>query len=288
MEYIFFLSELRKKKIDYNMNKFNSPFYLDDKLEKSHLDFFKANGFIVFRNFLSPQHIESILHEISRIEEQLLKDGIQKINGVPLKFGKNADGELSIQRICFSSLYSDILKKVVGDNRLLLLKDFLSPFDARINEHEKDGLVLNNYIRTQGSSFSKMGWHTDCPRDIFLGQRIMPMLNIGIHLDDCLAENGGLRVLPGTHKQGVFKMLFGKKYFIDNDDDRREVGFDINKGDLSVHCGRLWHRVKESPLYGIESRRRVMYIPMITGKQSPKNEFSKTPFYHRISSKIKI
>ena len=92
MEYIFFLSELRKKKIDFTMNKFNSSFYLDDKLEKSHLDFFKDNGFIVFRNFLSPQHVESILHEISRIEEQLLKDGTQKINGVPLKFGKNADG----------------------------------------------------------------------------------------------------------------------------------------------------------------------------------------------------
>ena len=69
---------------------------------------------------------------------------------------------------------------------------------------------------------------------------------------------------------------------------RDEASLDINKGDLSVHCRRLWHRVKESSLYGIESRRRVMYIPMITGKKSPKNEFSKTPFYHRISSKIKI
>lgn len=72
-----------------------------------------------------------------------------------------------------------------------------------------------------------MGWHTDSPRDLFMGQKIMPMLNVGIHLDTCMFENGGLRVLPGTHKQGMFKLLFGKKYFIDNNDDPREVGFDI-------------------------------------------------------------
>jgi ectoine hydroxylase-related dioxygenase (phytanoyl-CoA dioxygenase family) len=114
----------------------------------------------------------------------------------------------------------------------------------------------------------------------------MPMLNVGIHLDTCLFENGGLRVLPGTHKQNMLKLLFGKKYFIDNSDDAKEVGFDIQAGDLTVHDGRTWHRVKQSPLVGEESRRRVMYIPIITGKFKPKSEMSKTPFYHKFTSKV--
>jgi len=270
------------------MNKFNSDFYFNHQLEESQIQFFKKNGFIVFKNFISPELVKQIIDEISTIEQLLINGGVKKINGVPLKFGNNEDGEISIQRICFSSLHSELLKNLIRDERLLQLKKFLHPYEGRINENEKDGLVINNYIRTPGSSFSKMGWHTDSPRDLFLGQRIMPMLNIGIHLDDCLFQNGGLRILPGTHNQGVFKMLFEKKYFIDNSDDSREIGFDIQKGDLTVHDGRIWHRVKESPLYGEESRRRVMYIPMITGKKSPKNELSKTPFYHKLGIKIKI
>ena len=112
------------------------------------------------------------------------------------------------------------------------------------------------------------------------------MLNIGLHLDDCAYLNGGLRFLPGTHKQGVFNLLFKKKYFIDNTPDPNEAGLDIEAGDLTVHHGSLWHRVQESNKYGIESRRRVMYVPVITGKYKPKNENSTTPFYHRFTKKI--
>lgn len=172
------------------------------------------------------------------------------------------------------------------DPRLHALLTLLQPYEGRIAEIEKDGLVLNHYVRTPNSKFSQMGWHTDSPRDIFLGQRIMPMLNVGIHLDNCPMENGGLRVLPGTHKQGILRLLFGKKYFIDNNADPREVGLDITAGDLTVHDGRLWHRVQQSPHFGVASRRRVMYLPVVTGKYKPKDENSKTPFYHRLAAKV--
>ncbi|MEI9934979.1 MAG: phytanoyl-CoA dioxygenase family protein [Ferruginibacter sp.] len=119
-----------------------------------------------------------------------------------------------------------------------------------------------------------------------MGHKIMPMLNVGIHLDDCSYEDGGLRVIPGTHKQGFFKLMFGKKYFIDNNTDPNEVGLDISAGDLTVHDGRMWHRAQQSPYFGERSRRRVMYVPVVTGKFRPKNQDSKTPFYHRLASKV--
>jgi ectoine hydroxylase-related dioxygenase (phytanoyl-CoA dioxygenase family) len=109
------------------------------------------------------------------------------------------------------------------------------------------------------------------------------MLNVGLHLDDCPFENGGLRVLPGTHEQNIFRLLFRKKYFIDNNPDKKEVGFDVHAGDLTVHDGRLWHRVQQSPLTGEASRRRVMYIPIITGDYVPKHAHSATPFYHKLA-----
>jgi len=268
------------------MKKWNSNFELGDSLTQDQLDFFDEHGVIVFRNFLDREKVATYVSELKRLETEWLQEGRDKVNGIPLKFGKDDKGNTTIQRLCFTSLYSAPLHDLVSESRLQALIALLGPYDGRIAENEKDGLVINNYINTENSGFTQMGWHTDSPRDLFLGQKIMPMLNVGIHLDTCLFENGGLRVMPGTHRQNMLKLLFGKKYFIDNSDDDREVGFDIYSGDLSVHDGRLWHRVKQSPLYGEASRRRVMYVPIITGKYKPKSETSKTPFYHRLASKV--
>ena len=268
------------------MKKWDSHFQLGDTVTAEQLDFFDKHGVIVFRNFISREKVNIFIDELKRLEQTWLEEGRDKVNGIPLKFGKDEHGNKTIQRLCFSSLYSDPLHQLLEDDRLKALTAFLGPYEGRIAENEKDGLVINNYINTPNSTFTQMGWHTDAARDLFLVQKIMPMLNVGIHLDTCPFENGGLRVIPGTHKQGVLKLLFGKKYFIDNSDDNREVGFDLNAGDLSVHDGRLWHRVKQSPKFGEESRRRVMYVPIVTGKYKPKDENSKTPFYHRFTSKV--
>ncbi|HTS43995.1 MAG TPA: phytanoyl-CoA dioxygenase family protein [Puia sp.] len=269
------------------MKKLQCPdFILGEKLTPEQLAFFDKNGVIIFRNVLKKETVNFFIEEVNRIEKQWLDEGIEKVNGVPFKFGKDENNKKIIQRLCFLSLYSPALHEFLQEPRIQAVVEFLQPYDGRIAENEKDGLILNHYVRTPESNFSQMGWHTDSPRDLFLGQRIMPMLNVGIHLDDCPFENGGLRVLPGTHKQGVLRLLFRKKYFIDNNPDEKEVGFDIKAGDLTIHDGRIWHRAQQSPHLGAASRRRVMYIPVITGKYMPKHAKSKTPFYHRFASKV--
>ena len=269
------------------MKKLLCPeFFLGDKVTPEQANFFHKNGVIVFRNVLKSETVTFFIQELNRIEKQLLEEGVDKINGVPLKFGKDHNGQTIIQRLCFLSNYSTAFHEFLKDPRLVALLELLAPYEGRIAENEKDGLILNHYVRTPESKFSQMGWHTDSPRDLFLGQKIMPMLNVGIHLDNVPFEAGGLRVLPGTHTQGVLRLLFKKKYFIDNNPDSREIGFDINAGDLTVHDGRIWHRAQQSPYVGEASRRRVMYVPIITGKYMPKDENSKTPFYHRFASKV--
>ena len=271
------------------MIKFECPdFTLGTKLTAEQLDFFDKNGAIVFRNFLNKDTVQTFINEINAIQKNWLDEGREKVNGTPLKFGKDENGNKIIQRMCFTSMYSPALHEFLQDPRFKALPAMVNPYHGRIGENEKDGLVVNQYIKTPDSTFSQMGWHTDSPRDIFLGQKIMPMLNVGIHLDDCPAENGGLRFLTGTHKQGILKLLFAKKYFVDNNPDPQETGLDIQAGDLTVHDGRLWHRVQQSPYVGAKSRRRVMYIPIITGKTIYKHENSKTPFYHHFIGKVKF
>jgi hypothetical protein len=132
-----------------------------------------------------------------------------------------------------------------------------------------------------------MGWHTDALRDIFYGTKIMPMLNVGIHLDNSTTDNGGLRILPGTHNQGLSTLLFKKMYFIDNKEDKNEMGLNVDAGDLTVHDGRIWHRVAQSPFIGERSRRRVMYVPIISGKFQPRTTESKPLLYQRLITMYK-
>ena len=82
-------------------------------------------------------------------------------------------------------------------------------------------------------------------------------------------------------------MLFRKKYFLDNKADANEMAIVPNAGDLTIHDGRLWHRVAQSSVIGEESRRRVIYIPIIAGKYEPKNENSPTAFYQRFANLVK-
>lgn len=261
-------------------------FTLGDQITQEQKDYFKKFGVIQFKKFITPETADLFISELAKIEKTWLAEGVEKVNGIPLKFGNDPEGNKMIQRMCFTNKYSTVLAEFLKDPRFNLLLAFLSPYDGRISEDEKDGLVYNHYINQPNSKFTQMGWHTDSPRDLFLGQRILPMLNVGIHLDDCPSSNGGLRVLPGTQNQGVLKLLFGKKQFIDHRPDPKEIAFEIERGDLTIHDGRLWHRVQVSPNFGEKSRRRVMYVPIITGKFKPKSANSKTPFYHRFAKVV--
>lgn len=264
-----------------NINNF--VFHFGNTLTTEQKNTFQQYGVLQFKNFIEKETVGDFLREIQKVEEYLLSSGTQKINGIPLKFGINTNGQKFIQRIAFTSQYSSVLSNFLKDKRVAQLAELLYPYEGRVGESEKDGLVLNHYVNTPDSEYKQLGWHTDSPRDIFLGSKIMPMLNVGLHLDDYSFEKGGLRVLAGTHNQSLFKLLFRKKYFVDNDPDPREIGFNIEAGDLTVHDGRLWHRVQRSPFLGEDSRRRVMYIPIVTGAYKPKHANSPTPFYHKLA-----
>lgn len=263
-----------------------TKFYLGEQLTAEQTEFFNQNGFIHFKNFIKPETVQAIINASREVERRWVAEKIIKINGVPVKYGKDLDGSPIVQRFAFINQHHDIFRGLTEDPRFYTLLQLIGP-DARLGTDEKDGMVFNHYVNGTGSAFTKMGWHTDGLRDIFHGAKLNPMLNVGIHLNSITEKHGGLRILPGTHRQGIYQMLFRKKYFIDHAADEQEVAVIPEAGDLTVHDGRLWHRVAQSTVVGEESRRRVIYLPVIAGKYEPKHAGSPTVFYQRFASIVK-
>jgi len=248
--------------------------------------FFNKNGFIHFKNFIKTETVNDIISASKKVQQQWLDDNKVKVNGIPIKYGKDLDGSPIVQRFAFINKHHSLFEELTKDPRFEVLLSLIGN-GARLGTDEKDGMVFNHYVNGPESKFTQMGWHTDGLRDIFHGQKLNPMLNVGIHLSTLKPENGGLRVLAGTHKQSLYSMLFRKKYFLDNKADHQEIAITPEAGDLTIHDGRLWHRVAQSTVTGEESRRRVIYLPIIAGKYEPKHENSPTAFYQRFATLVK-
>lgn len=269
------------------MNNETYPkFILGEQLNPEQIAFFNKNGFIHFQGVASPSEVQAIIESTEQIQDRWIKAGTKKINGVPIKFGKDENDKEIVHRFPFTSQFSETIHNFVSSQRIQNLKVLL-PEGGRVAENEKDGVVVNHYVNIPNSNFRQMGWHTDSMRDIFYGKKVMQMLNVGLYLDNSSIDKGGLRIIPGTHTQNLFKMLFKKAYFLNNEEDKAEMLVDARAGDLVIHDGRLWHRVAQSPLTGSSSRRRVMYIPIILGKYTPKNEDSATPLYHHFIKMVR-
>lgn len=223
--------------------------------------------------------------ELRRAWQELSDDfvarNVEKVNGTPIKYGRRPTGERYVNRFAFASQFSEPIHRFVTDSRFDAVRH-LCGADMRISEDEKDGVVINCYRNEEGSRYKRLGWHTDGLRDVFLGKMPGPMYNVGFYLDDSPVQKGALRLLPGTHKQGVGGLLFRKWYFVDHSDDRDEVILEAKAGDLTIHDGRLWHRVGAMEWTGDQSTRRTMYIPCIDGPYKPKSATSPTPLYHRL------
>jgi phytanoyl-CoA hydroxylase len=248
--------------------------------------FLQEHGYLVFAGVAKRDEVERILAEMDAVEAKLLAEDITQVCGVPVWFGTGPEGKPWLQRMGFSSFYSEWLENFVTDDRFEPIRRLIGE-NARIGTREKDGVVFNRYINLPGSLRPDLAWHTDALRDVFYnGKMPGPMLNVGLHFDRIKPEDGGLRVLPGTHSQGRWDTVFHKIHFVTNDDDPNEIMVETWPGDLTVHDGRMWHRVKSSPHTGPRSLRRSMYVPYVVDAYQPKDASSKTNAYMKVFDRI--
>jgi ectoine hydroxylase-related dioxygenase (phytanoyl-CoA dioxygenase family) len=243
--------------------------------------FFDTHGFIRFRGVASPEECDQLAMALDDLSDHWDSEGRDKVLGIPIQWGRKPDGKRYVQRYAYSSHYSPPIADFCTSERFEPVRRLCGD-DARLAQTEKDGVVVNDFINDDGSNWKRLGWHTDGLRDLFYLTLPEPMLNVGLYLDDCPVQKGGVRLIPGTHTQGFWSMAFGKAYFLDHRPDPREVALTTRRGDLTIHDGRLWHRTEQAELKGPESRRRTMYMAFVDGPLRERTESSGTPFYHQL------
>jgi len=120
-----------------------SKFTLTETLTPEQTDFFNTHGFIHFKNFITPQTVNSIIEASQEVERKWIKSEIKKVNGVPIKYGRDLDGSAIIQRFAFINQHHSTLSGLLLDPRLNSLLA-LAGKGARLGETEKDGMVFNH------------------------------------------------------------------------------------------------------------------------------------------------
>jgi ectoine hydroxylase-related dioxygenase (phytanoyl-CoA dioxygenase family) len=261
----------------------STRFVLGSEITAEQRAFFDEHGFLVFAGVARPAEVEALTAAVDAVQARWVAEGRRAVHGIPVFIGKDPDGKPFISRFTFTSMFSDVVRSFVLDPRFEPIRRMVGA-DARVGHDEKDGVVVNRYLNVPGSAYPRLGWHTDGLRDLFYLRMPQPMFNVGLHFDRITAADGGLRLIPGSHRQGFWDMCFRKPYFISHGADPAEVAVETEPGDLTVHDGRLWHRVAQSPRSGWASLRRSMYVPYQTGPYEPKSDRSKTPFYHRLGA----
>jgi hypothetical protein len=265
---------------------FNTRFALGRSISAVQQAFLEEHGFIVFGNVATQTEVDRIGTEVEGIQTRWLAEKRTAVRGIPLFVGKDPEGQPFIQRFAFTSTFSPYIRAFVRDDRFGPVRGLIGA-RTRVGDEEKDGVVFNRNLNVPGSAYPKLGWHTDGLRSLFYLRLPGPMLNVGFHLDRVTEKDGGLRIIPGSHKQGFLSMCFRKPYFVYHRSDPREIAVETEPGDLTVHDGRTWHRVQQSPHTGWRSLRRSMYVPYLTDAYSPKPETARTPLYHQLGRMLR-
>jgi len=256
-------------------------FHLEGQLTPEQIDFFEVYGFIRFKQFVPRERANELYQALLELTDELVKKGVDQINGVPLIKGKRDDGSPYFGRIPFASLQHPEFAKFLRDPRFQAIIDQLAP-GSRLGEDERDGLVVNRFRNEPGAKYKNLGWHTDSLRDLAYFEKPRRYLNVGFSITDSPMKVGGLRVLPCTHNQSIASMLTTKIHFFDMEPDPNELASETEAGDLTIHDGRIWHRTALAEVTGDASERCVTYLPIMDGPVIKKHEKSPTPVYFHL------
>ncbi|HTV42504.1 MAG TPA: phytanoyl-CoA dioxygenase family protein [Candidatus Sulfotelmatobacter sp.] len=221
---------------------------------KETVDEFDKNGFEILKDVFPPERCDALAGELSAMHHQRTKSAKTRLGGV-----RNLLRLLPrINDVANSSEIMDVLKKHLTKPAFpvrALFFDKTADANWRVAWHQDLTIAVAERIETpefEAWSIKEEIHHVHPPTRILEG-----MATVRLHLDDCHAQNGALKVIPGSHLEGKLNASQIK--------DRLENGnacvCEVPKGGAMLMRPLLLHASSpaENP-----SHRRVLHIEYAT------------------------
>ena len=210
------------------------------QLTKQQLNHWKTFGFLVFRQYFSPEEWKTYEREFNEgMEAALERRRIEVIGPCVPQMDSNTPFIASLQD---DPRFADVAEQLLGGQVLGLWNDAAW--------HTGD-----------------TGWHSDQVTSKYRALKFV------IYPDPLVAGNGALRVIPGSHHESFSTQISKDTVGIDVDETygiRQEempaYVFESNPGDVLVFTNALWHAS-----FGGSERRRMGTILFSEYPQTPKS-----------------
>ena len=69
-----------------------TKFIFKDEITPEHIAFYDKYGFIHFKHFFTDAQVKEALAAIESLQNEWVSKGLEKVNGIPLKYGKDENG----------------------------------------------------------------------------------------------------------------------------------------------------------------------------------------------------
>src|SRR4051812_3007719 len=90
-------------------------FSLSKNLTKAQINFFDEHGFIHFKQFIQPETVQLLINASLEVQKEWIKKQVTKVNGVPIKYGKDLQGEPIVQRFAFINQHHAVFAELLRD-----------------------------------------------------------------------------------------------------------------------------------------------------------------------------
>jgi phytanoyl-CoA hydroxylase len=234
------------------------------RASKQQIDFYQQNGFVVIRNFLSPEELEEWR---GAVDEAVTARGHGRLpgGGEPAQKIEDYYNNVFIQALNLWQT-NERIKRIMLDERLGKVAADLAGVEGIRIWHDQ-ALIKRPWD-------NPTSWHLDNPYWSFTNRAA---ISLWVALDDATLENGCLWFLPGTHKLArdenpgigpnmnhVFKM-YPEWASIDS------VASPMKAGDASFHSGWVAHGAGPNMTKGWRRAMTCGYMPdgsTFNGKQN--------------------
>ncbi|MBI2379339.1 MAG: phytanoyl-CoA dioxygenase family protein [Gammaproteobacteria bacterium] len=203
--------------------------------------FFARNGYLVLPDWVEAGRREAMLAAIQRELQAeagpLEYEADVDYPGSPK--GRGAEGGRTVRRLLQAGARSPVFQAWFEDARLL------AALNQVLGGEVKQARAHHNCVMTKHPRYSSdTGWHQDMRYWSFERPELV---SVWLALGREFPENGGLRVIPGTHVMGFSPERYDERLFLrpERADNAaliaQAVHVNLNPGDVLFFHARLFH-----------------------------------------------